>query len=136
MQELTKAEEQIMQVLWNLEKGFVKDIIAELPEPKPKYNTVSTIVRILQQKGFVSHKAYGKTHEYYPLIGKDEYSNYYLKSFMGRYFGGSFKKMVSFFVSENDMDLQTFEELQQHIQDSPNSDKTQENENYSSPEKL
>ena len=114
MQELTKAEEQIMQVLWELDKGFVKDIIAQLPEPKPKYNTVSTIVRILQQKEFVSYRAYGKTHEYYPLVSKEEYSNFYLKSFMGRYFGGSFKKMVSFFVKENDMDLKTFEELQRY----------------------
>ena len=74
--ELTKAEEQIMQVLWTLEKAFVKDIIEELPEPKPAYNTVSTIVRILQEKGFVSHKAYGKSHEYFPIISKEQYSTF------------------------------------------------------------
>ena len=73
MKELTKAEEQIMQVLWRLEKGFVKDVIDRLPDPKPAYNTVSTIVRILEKKGFVAHNAYGKTHEYFPLISKTEY---------------------------------------------------------------
>ena len=71
MLELTKAEEQIMRVLWDLEKGFVKDIIEKLPDPKPAYNTVSTIVRILEKKEFVSYKAYGKTHEYYPLVSKE-----------------------------------------------------------------
>ncbi len=70
MKELTKGEEQIMKILWDLEKGFVNDIIDRMPEPKPAYNTVSTIVRILEAKGFVSHKAYGKTHEYYPLLSK------------------------------------------------------------------
>ena len=70
MKKLTKAEEQIMQVLWELEKGFVNDIVSQLSDPKPAYNTVSTIVRILEQKGFIAHKAYGRTHEYYPLINK------------------------------------------------------------------
>jgi predicted transcriptional regulator len=117
MQELTKAEEQVMQVLWKLEKAFVKDMLEEFPEPKPKYNTVSTIVRILEAKGFVSHEAYGKTHAYYPAVSREEYSNAYLKSFMGRYFGGSFKKMVSFFVEKNDIDLVAFDELQQYLSD-------------------
>ena len=80
MRELTKAEEQIMQVLWRLGRGLVKDILDELPEPKPAYNTVSTIVRILEKKGFVSYKAYGKTHEYFPLVTMNEYRRDYLKS--------------------------------------------------------
>jgi predicted transcriptional regulator len=111
MKELTRAEEQIMQVLWRLGKGFVKDIIDELPEPKPAYNTVSTIVRILEKKGSVSHQAYGKTHEYFPLISRDEYKKGYLKSFIKRYFGNSFQDMVSFFASDRDIGLEELEEV-------------------------
>ena len=114
MKELTKAEEQVMQHLWKLEKAFVKEIIAEMPEPKPAYNTVSTIIRILETKGFVGHDAYGKTHQYYPLIGKDEYRSFYLKSMVTNYFGGSFQKLVSFFARDNDMDVQELEELLKH----------------------
>ena len=111
MKELTRAEEQIMQVLWKLGKGFVKDIIDELSEPKPAYNTVSTIVRILEKKGFVSHNAYGKTHEYFPLTSKDEYKKSYLRSFIKRYFGNSFQEMVSFFASDRDIGLEELEEI-------------------------
>jgi len=111
MKELTRAEEQIMQVLWRLGKGFVKDIVDELPDPKPAYNTVSTFVRILEKKGFVSHRAYGKTHEYFPLTSKDEYKKSYLKSFMKRYFGNSFQEMVSFFASDRDIGLEELEEI-------------------------
>jgi BlaI family transcriptional regulator, penicillinase repressor len=74
LKELTKAEDQVMQILWKLEKAFVKDIVEEMPNPKPAYNTVSTIVRILETKGFVNHKAYGKTHEYFPTITKEKYT--------------------------------------------------------------
>jgi predicted transcriptional regulator len=113
--QLTKAEEQIMQVLWDLEKGFVKDIIEKLPEPKPAYNTVATFMKILKEKGFVDYNAYGKTYEYFPLVSKSEYSNSFLKNFLGGYFGGSFEKMVSFFVKQNDMDLKDVEDLMKHI---------------------
>jgi BlaI family transcriptional regulator, penicillinase repressor len=116
VKELTKAEEQVMQILWKLQKGFVKDILEQIPEPKPAYNTVSTIVRILEKKGFVSYTAYGKTHEYYPLISKQEYSSYFLKSFVGNYFGGSFHKLVSFFAKENDMNLHEFEEMVKYVE--------------------
>ena len=111
MRELTKAEEQVMQILWEVKKGFVKDVLAKMPEPKPAYNTVSTIIRILEKKGFVGYNAYGKTHEYFPIVDKTEYSNFYLKNFIGGYFGGSFQKLVSFFAKENDMDVQDFESL-------------------------
>ena len=111
MKELTKAEEQIMQVLWGLEKGFVKDVIDRLPDPKPAYNTVSTIVRILEKKGFVAHNAYGKTHEYYPLVSRDDYKKRFLKSFIKRYFGDSFQEMVSFFASDRDITLGEMEEI-------------------------
>jgi predicted transcriptional regulator len=117
MKELTKAEEQIMQALWKLGRAFVKDIIDDLPDPKPAYNTVSTIVRILEKKGVVSHTAYGKTHEYFPLITKDEYKKTYLKSFMKRFFGDSFQEMVSFFASGRDISLKELEEIRILLQE-------------------
>ncbi len=89
MKELTKAEEQIMQILWKMEKGFVKDIIAEMDEPKPAYNTVSTIVRILETKGVVSHEEFGKSHRYYPLVTKKEYTKFKMNDVVENYFGNS-----------------------------------------------
>lgn len=115
MKELTKAEEQVMQLLWKLEKAFVKDLIDEMPEPKPAYNTVSTIVRILEKKGFVGHNAYGKTHEYFPLVAREDYTRLYMKNFMRNYFSGSFKEMVSFFAKEDNMSLSDFDELMEDV---------------------
>lgn len=111
IKELTKAEDQIMQVLWTLEKAFVKDIIEKLPKPKPAYNTVSTIIRILETKGFVDHTAYGKTHEYFPVISKEVYTKFYLNSMLKGYFNNSFENLVSFFAKENDMSLKDIEKL-------------------------
>ncbi len=115
MKELTRAEEQIMQILWQIKKGFVRDIMDEIPEPKPAYNTVSTIVRILEQKGFVSHKAFGKSHEYFPIVAKDKYSKFFLNNFLSGYFSGSFEKMVSFFAKENNLDIEQVDELMKHV---------------------
>jgi len=120
MRELTKAEEQVMQILWEVKKGFVKDVLAKMPEPKPAYNTVSTIIRILEKKGFVGYNAYGKTHEYFPIVDKTAYSNFYLKNFIGGYFGGSFQKLVSFFAKENDLDVNDFESLMKHVESEMN----------------
>lgn len=111
MKELTKAEEQIMQILWKIEKGFVNDILDKLPEPKPAYNTVSTIVRILEKKGFVSHKAYGKTHEYYPLLTKKEYTSKYFGSFMKNYFSGSYTALASFLARDKNISIKELEEI-------------------------
>jgi BlaI family transcriptional regulator, penicillinase repressor len=111
MKELTKAEEQIMQILWELEKGFVKDIVELMPDPKPAYNTVSTIVRILEQKGFVDHTAYGKTYEYFPLISKKDYTRSYMKNFVHNYFSGSFQELVSFFAREDNLSVSDLDEL-------------------------
>jgi len=111
MRELTRAEEEVMQVLWKIKKGFVKEILEHFDEPRPAYNTVSTIVRILQDKGFVSHKAYGRTHEYFPLISKDEYSKMHLKTFVKDYFSNSFEKMVSFFAREKGITIREMEEI-------------------------
>jgi len=111
MKELTKAEEEIMQVLWELEEANVASIINQLPEPKPAYNTVSTIVRILENKGFVDFRKQGRGHIYFPIVAKSDYSNQYLNKFLSGYFQGSFKSMVSFFVKKNDLSMQEMEEI-------------------------
>ena len=111
MRELTRAEEEVMQVLWKIKKGFVREVLDHFEEPRPAYNTISTIVRILQDKGFVDHKAYGRTHEYYPVISKDEYSKSHLNNFVNNYFSNSFGKMVSFFAKEKKLNLKEMEEI-------------------------
>ena len=116
IKELTRAEEQLMQILWQLEKGFVKDIIEELPEPKPAYNTVSTIIRILETKGFVDHTAYGKSHEYFPIISKEEYQNFATDKLMNGYFDNSVKHMFSYFVKKEKIDLKEADEIMKLIE--------------------
>jgi predicted transcriptional regulator len=113
--QLTKAEEQIMQVLWDLQETTVKEVIDKLPEPKPAYNTVSTIIRILETKEFVGHKQEGRGYLYYPLIDKEAYSNQSLHKLMNGYFDGSFKSMVSFFVKENNMDIAELEAILKEV---------------------
>ena len=114
--QLTKAEEQIMQVLWSLSEASVKEVIAELPTPKPAYNTVSTIIRILETKEFVVHKTKGRGYVYFPIIEKSNYSNQSLHKLMNGYFGGSFKSMVSFFMKENKMDIQELESILKEVE--------------------
>ncbi|QMW02927.1 BlaI/MecI/CopY family transcriptional regulator [Spirosoma foliorum] len=111
IRELTKAEEEIMRVLWQLKKAFVKDVLAELPEPKPAYNTVSTIIRILEKKELVGYTAYGKTHEYYPLITEEEYRRFQTEQLMANYFDNSLKKLVSFFVKDKNISLTEADEI-------------------------
>jgi BlaI family transcriptional regulator, penicillinase repressor len=111
MNELTKAEEQIMHVLWKIERGFVKDVVDLLDKPKPAYNTVSTIIRILEKKGFIDHKAYGKTYEYFPIVSKKEYTKTFFGNFLNKYFSNSFQQLVSFFSDENDMSLEEMEKI-------------------------
>ncbi|GAB3689338.1 BlaI/MecI/CopY family transcriptional regulator [Spirosoma flavus] len=116
IRELTKAEEEIMRVLWQLKKGFVKDVLAELPESgdpptKPAYNTVSTIIRILEKKELVGYTAYGKTHEYYPLITEEEYRRFQTEQLMANYFDNSLKKLVSFFVQDKNISLNEADEI-------------------------
>lgn len=115
IRELTRAEEEVMQVLWEIEKGMVSQILGRFPEPKPAYNTVSTIVRILEQKGFIGHKSYGRSHEYYPLIGKKEYSGSFFKKFMHSYFGNSYQSLASFFASDVKLSLGELEDIQKTI---------------------
>ncbi len=116
LRDLTKAEEEIMQQLWGLEKAFVKDVIKELPEPKPAYNTVSTIIRILEQKGFVDHVAYGKTYEYFPMVSKNQYRKFASNKLMTSYFNGSVGQMVSYFVEEQKIDIKEADELMKLIE--------------------
>ncbi len=111
MKELTKAEEQVMQVLWELEKAFVKDILQMMPKPKPAYSTVSTIIRILETKGFVAHEAFGPTHRYYPVVKKDNYSFFTTKNVINKYFDGSMQKMLSFFADKKEININEMEEI-------------------------
>ncbi|TLX72632.1 BlaI/MecI/CopY family transcriptional regulator [Labilibacter sediminis] len=115
MKELTKAEEQVMHQLWNLGETNVKSIIEKLPEPKPAYNTISTIIRILETKGFVDHKKVGKGYVYFPIVSKEIYKKAFMKRFMSNYFQGSLKELVSFFAKEDKMDMSDFEELMNDV---------------------
>jgi len=115
MQELTKAEEQLMHVLWQKEKAFVKEILAELPEPKPAYNTVSTIVRILEKKGFVGFNAFGKTHQYFPLVSKETYKSKLSKNLISNYFEGSLENLVSFFAKKEELNLDDLDDIIQKL---------------------
>lgn len=108
---LTKAEEQVMQILWDLGEGLVKDIRDRFPDPKPARNTVSTVVRILEKKGFIGHKSYGNVHLYFPLISRTEYSRHQLFGLLESYFDNSFPAMASFFAREKDLTVAELDEL-------------------------
>jgi BlaI family transcriptional regulator, penicillinase repressor len=109
--QLTKAEEQIMQILWDMKEGLVKDIRDRFDEPKPARNTISTVVRVLEKKGFVAHKAYSNIHIYYPLVTKGEYSKKQLFGLLESYFDNSFPAMASFFAKEKDLSIKELDEL-------------------------
>ena len=111
MQKLTRAEEELMHKIWDLEKAFLKDIIEALPEPRPAQSTVATLLKIMETKGFIGHKAYGKSFEYFPIVSRKDYTKAYFGQFLNSYFGGSFKKMLHFYMEEDDLDLQTLDEL-------------------------
>ena len=113
--QLTKGEEQIMKVLWSLSEASVKEVIEKLESPKPAYNTVSTIIRILETKKFVGHKSKGRGYVYFPLIEKSDYSNQSLHKLMNGYFEGSFRSMVSFFMKESKMDVKELENILKEI---------------------
>ena len=115
IQDLTKVEEQIMQVLWRLKKAFVKEIVSEFPDPKPAYTSASTIIRILESKGFIGHHAFGRTHQYYPLISKEQYKRYETGKLLDNYYGNSAKRMLSFFVKEEKIDMNDLEEILEMI---------------------
>lgn len=116
MQQLTKAEEQMMHIIWQRQKCLVRDIIEDLGEPDIPHSTVSSVVRILEKKGFVGHKAYGKTHEYFPLIEKEQYTKSGLKEWIGNYFNGSPKQLVSFLVEENQLNMKDLDQLMKQLE--------------------
>lgn len=117
MKDLTKAEEQVMQVMWELGKTSVKEIIELLPEPKPAYNTISTIVRILEKKGFVDHEPFGKGYHYFATITKKDYTKRFLKNILSGYFNGSAKELVSFFAKEEKLNISDMEDLINEMKD-------------------
>ena len=100
-----------MIILWDLGEGLVKDVIAELPKPKPAYNTVSTVIRVLEKKGFIGHKAFGNTYLYHPLVAKEEYARVHFMGFMNDYFNNSFPKMAAFFAREQNLDISEMEQI-------------------------
>ena len=120
---LTKAEERIMQILWDLERGFIKDIQEQFPQPKPPYNTISTIVRVLVKKEIVSFKSYGGSYQYYPLITREEYRSEQMGRLMNNYFGNSLKEVVSFFSETKDLDVDEVNEALQMLEELKNSKK-------------
>ncbi len=116
MEELTKTEEKIMQILWKLKKGFVKDIIEQLQEePSPPYNTISSVVRLLRQKGYVDYTAYGKTYEYFPVVSKAEYARLSLKKVLRNYFDNSIGELLSFMVQEKELPEEERQQIQEFL---------------------
>lgn len=125
-QELTRAELEIMQVLWARGAVVIHDILDEMEKPKPAYNTVSTIVRILEKKGFVSHKAYGKTHEYFPLVAKEDYARRYMDGVLKNFFGGSLSRLVSFFSEQKAISLEETDAILRMLQNDTSQDDTKQ----------
>ena len=120
MKRLTKREEEVMQVIWELEKALVNDIIPRLAVPDLPYTTISSIVRILEKKGFVDHKAYGKTHEYFPIISREEYKKIQMKSLVRTYFDSSYKNVVSYFAESDEIGLEDLKEIIKLIESGKN----------------
>ncbi len=111
MQKLTNKEEEIMQILWKLEKAFVKEVLAEITEEQPHYNTLSTIIRNLEEKGFVSHNAFGNTHQYFPIVKMEDYRKRFMNTAIDTYFDSSYKNMVSFFAKEEKISAEELREI-------------------------
>ena len=111
MEKLTNKEEEIMRVLWKLKQAFVKEVVAELPEPKPHYNTISTIIRNMEEKGFIGHNAFGKTHQYFPVVSKEAYKKTFMHKTIQHYFEDSYKNVVSFFAKEEKISVSELKEI-------------------------
>lgn len=117
MSELTKAEEQVMQYVWKLEKAFLKDIVEEFPEPKPAYTTISTVVRVLVRKKYLSYISYGKVHQYSPAVSKEVYFQKHMKQLIGSFFNGSTSKFASFFTDSENLNITELEQMKQMIEE-------------------
>jgi BlaI family transcriptional regulator, penicillinase repressor len=116
MKELTKAEEQVMQYLWKLQKAFLKDIVEQFPEPRPAYTTISTVIRVLVKKGFIDYNTYSKVHEYFPLISKSEYFRLHFKSMVKTFFNGSVSSFASFFTENEDISISELEKIKKAVE--------------------
>lgn len=123
MKRLTKGEEEVMHIIWELDRCLVSDIIKQMGTPTPPHSTISSIVRILEKKGFLNHKAYGRTHEYFPIITKEEYSKKTIKKFVGDYFEGSMNSLVSFLVKEKDLDIEELTAMLKQMEEEKDSKK-------------
>jgi len=119
MQKLTNKEEEIMHILWKLEKAFVKDVLSEISKEKPHYNTLSTIIRNLEDKGYVGHTAYGNTHQYYPVVTKEDYRKGFMSNAIENYFNNSYKSMISFFAKEEKISAEELREILNMIEKKP-----------------
>ena len=111
MEKLTNKEEELLQILWNLKKAYVKEVVAALPNPKPHYNTISTVIRNMEEKGFIKHNVFGNTHQYYPNISKEEYRKKYMQKTIQNYFENSYKNVVSFFAKEEKISIEELKEI-------------------------
>lgn len=116
MKELTKAEEQVMLYIWKLEKAFLKDIVEEFPEPRPAYSTISTVIRVLVKKKILGYKAYGKIHEYFPLISKEVYFRFHFKEGVKNFFSGSVNNFASFFTNDEEIGINELEKMKKMIE--------------------
>ncbi|MDF7819303.1 BlaI/MecI/CopY family transcriptional regulator [Runella sp. MFBS21] len=112
---LTRAEAEIMKILWKLQKAFVKEILAQMPDPKPAYNTVATFIKILEKKNIVSHITYGSTHQYFPLITEEEYKRHEVEQLMGNYFENSAANLVSFFFNDKKLNASELDEIMEFV---------------------
>ena len=128
MKKLTNAEEEVMQILWELGRGFVKDVIDKMQDPKPPYNTVSTVIRVLEKKEFISHRQYGNTYEYFPMVAREEYAKHHFNGFLADYFNNSFPKMAAFFARENNLTLKELEEIMKLTEEELKKSKRNDNE--------
>ncbi len=127
MKELTKAEEQVMQAVWKLGEVVVKDVVNQFSDPRPAYTTVATVLKVLESKGFVDHRAVGNTYLYFPNVTKDRYSSFQMSRLVKEYFGNSFPKMAAFFARENNMDIQELDEMIRKAKDEFNKDQDHSN---------
>ncbi len=116
MKEITKAQEELLKALWKIDEGAVSDILDSLPEPKPAYNTVATVIKVLEKKGYVAHKTYGKTHVYYPVVAKKDYAQHIMKDTFKNFFNNSIPQLVSSFVKNKEVSLAELEELKEMLE--------------------
>ena len=116
MNKLTKKEEELMKILWQAKEGFVKEFVERYPDPKPHYNTISSLVRLLEEKGFIGHRVYGNTHQYFPLVTKQAYRKSFIKDVVKDYFDNSYKQTVSLFIEEQNLSKADLDDLAKLIQ--------------------